>query len=230
MKKLVVPLLITLALSAVAQDIPKGSTDGQGPGGNGQFERGGMRRRGVGGTITELRSDGLTLKTMNGDTANVKFTSTTQFAASGKTIKSSDLKAGDFVMVAGDRAEDGTWTANFVVNRTEEMKKWKENLGKTFIAGEVKAINDTKLTIQRPDDQTQTIEVDENTSFRRGREESITLADIKVGDRVMGPGELKNGVFVPSTLRVGGGGPGMFVGGPPPPGQAQSPKPLQPPQ
>ncbi|HXZ82047.1 MAG TPA: DUF5666 domain-containing protein [Terriglobales bacterium] len=229
MKKLAVPLLILLSLPAVAQDAPRGAPSGQTPGANGQFERGGMRRRGVGGTITELRSDGLTLKTMSGDTVNVKFSSTTQFAMSGKTIKPSDLKAGDFVMVAGERAEDGTWTANFVVNRTEEMKKWKENLGKTFIAGEVKAINETKLTIQRPDDQTQTIEVDESTSFRRGRDESITLADIKVGDRVTGPGELKNGVFVPSTLRVGGaGGPGSFMGGPPPAGQAQSPKPLPP--
>ena len=229
MRSLAVPLLITLALSAVAQDAPKTLPGPPIAGANGQFERGGMRRRGVGGTITELRSDGLTLKTMSGDTVNVKLSSTTQFMSGGKPVKASDLKAGDFVMVAGERAEDGTWSANYVVNRTEDMKQWRENLGKKFIAGEVKAINDTKLTIQRPDEQTQTIEEDENTSFRRGRDESITLADIKVGDRVSGPGELKNGVFVASTLRVGGG-PGMFVGGPPAAVQGQSPKPPQAPQ
>ncbi len=33
--------------------------------------------------------------------------------------------------------------------------------------------------------------------------ESITLADIKVGDNVAGKGELKNGVFMPSQLGVG---------------------------
>jgi hypothetical protein len=69
----------------------------------------------------------------------------------------------------------------------------------------VKEIADTKLTILRPDGQTQVIELDESTSLRR-REESITLADIKVGDRVFGNGELKNSVFVPKELRVMGAG------------------------
>ena len=32
--------------------------------------------------------------------------------------------------------------------------------------------------------------------------ESVTLADVKVGDRVVGPGVLKNGVFVPTELGV----------------------------
>jgi hypothetical protein len=32
--------------------------------------------------------------------------------------------------------------------------------------------------------------------------ESITLADIKVGDRVAGPGELKNGRFVAKEVTV----------------------------
>jgi hypothetical protein len=78
----------------------------------------------------------------------------------------------------------------------------RDDLGKKFIAGEVKAINETKLTIARPDGQTQEIEVDENTSFKRGNE-SITLPDIKVGDFVRGAGELKNNVFVPTELAVG---------------------------
>ena len=32
--------------------------------------------------------------------------------------------------------------------------------------------------------------------------ESITLADVKVGDNVAGQGSLKNGIFVPTELRV----------------------------
>ena len=77
-----------------------------------------------------------------------------------------------------------------------------EDMGKKFIAGEVKAINETKLTVARPDGQTQDIEVDENTSFKKGGE-SITLADIKVGDFVAGPGELKDNIFVAKELRAG---------------------------
>jgi uncharacterized protein DUF5666 len=92
-----------------------------------------------------------------------------------------------------------------------------EDLGKKFIVGEVKAINETKLTIARPDGQSQEIEVDENTSFRRGRE-SITLPDIKVGDFVRGRGEIKNTIFVPKELSVGGGQMRMMIGGPGGPG------------
>jgi hypothetical protein len=77
-----------------------------------------------------------------------------------------------------------------------------EDLGKKFIAGEVKAINETRLTIARPDGQTQEIEVDENTSFKKGGE-SITLPDIKVGDFVRGRGELKDNMFEPKELIVG---------------------------
>jgi hypothetical protein len=88
-----------------------------------------------------------------------------------------------------------------------------------------------KLTVLRPDNVSQVIEVDETTSFRKGGRrgagalvmeggapvaigpgggtgagqnagESITLADMKVGDVVAGQGAIKHGVFVPTTLTV----------------------------
>src|SRR5438132_154868 len=79
------------------------------------------------------------------------------------------------------------------------------------VAGKVKAINETKLTIARPDNQSQDIEVDENTSFKKGSE-SVTLADIKVGDFVFGPGEVKDGTFVSKQLNIGR--PRTMIGGP----------------
>ena len=94
-------------------------------------------------------------------------------------------------------------------------------MGKKFIVGEVKAINETKLTIARPDGQTQEIEVDENTSFKKGSE-SITLPDIKVGDFVRGRGELKDSTFVPKELIVGRQQMRIMMGGPG--GQAQEQK------
>jgi hypothetical protein len=78
----------------------------------------------------------------------------------------------------------------------------REDLGKKFIAGQVKSISGTKLTILRPDKQTQEIAVDENTSFKKGNE-SITLLDIKAEDFVFGPGTVQNGTFVPKQLNVG---------------------------
>jgi len=114
------------------------------------------------------------------------------------------------------------------VKRMEEAQKQQlANLGKTMIAGRVTAIDmdNATMTVERPDGVSQTIGFDENTSFRRGRGafvatgsggagsganantetptgESITLADIKVGDRVAGPGEVKNSRFMAKELTV----------------------------
>ena len=78
-----------------------------------------------------------------------------------------------------------------------------EDNGKTYILGEVAKIDGTKLTIRKPDNSEQVIEVDDDTSFRNERRESVTLADIKIGDFVRGQGALKNGVFVPHELHAG---------------------------
>ena len=101
-------------------------------------------------------------------------------------------------------------------------------------------MDNATMTVERPDHVTQTIGFDETTSFRRGGRgmgrmgavaagggavrlvaaateapeaggESITLADIKVGETVRGTGSVKGGRFVPTQLVVmergqGGGG------------------------
>ena len=114
----------------------------------------------------------------------------------------------------------------------EQVKKAREGLGKIYIVGKVTSIDDVKITLLRPDGVSQVIEVDEGTSFKRGGRgsagmggfggmggageiasprtgaatesggESITLADVKVGDNVGGPGTAKHDVFVPTELRV----------------------------
>jgi len=185
---------------------------------NGQRMRGqGMRghgTRGVMGEITAVNADGFTIKTAQGNSATVKVSSETKFLRDRDPIKMSDLKVGNTIGVSGtpDPNDPTTWNANFVVDRTAQAKEFKENMGKTMIVGEVKSIDGTNLTILRPDGVTQTISVDENTSFHKARE-SVTLADIKAGDHVMGRGSVKNGVFVPTELHVGGPGMGMGMGG-----------------
>ena len=74
-------------------------------------------------------------------------------------------------------------------------------LGKDYVAGEVKAIDAPKLTILRTDGVTQTLELNEDTSLHRGRQ-SITMADIQVGDHVISRGEVQKDVFVPKGVMV----------------------------
>jgi hypothetical protein len=236
-------LALCLSVLAFGQDAPP-----QGPGtrtggrGQGQFRD--LTR--VIGTIVSISGDQLVVKPESGENVTVKLDSDVRIRKDRAEAKLSDFKAGDHVMVAGTQGDNKVLNAKLVAGgqmgqgggmsrggmmgspiSPEEMVKM--GLGTKFIAGEVKAINGTTLTIARPDGQTQTIEVDETTSFRDGKGESGTLADIKAGDRVMGRGEMKNGVFVPQTLRFGTPqGPGMRQGpGGPPTGQPDGPPPQQ---
>ena len=187
----------------------------------------GMREgHGVAGTINEITKDGLTLTTRQGKTVTVKITGETRFMKERQPAKLAEFKPGDFVIIIGEPAGEDTWTARVVGSGAQmDMQAIREGMGKQFIAGEVKAVDGTKLTIVRPDGETQTIEVDENTSFRKGRE-SITLPDIKVGDHVFGRGQLDSaGVFVPRVLNLGE--IRMMMGGG---GERQPAPPQQPPR
>jgi hypothetical protein len=146
---------------------------------------------------------------------------------SRSTAKVADLKVGDMLMAIGNLDGPGgtMHAAGVFATDAEQAKALRENLGKTYITGKVTAIDMTNatLTIERPDHVSQTIGLDETTSFRRGERlgnpvasgagangqaadsastESITLADIKIGDNVHGTGALKAGVFVPAQLTI----------------------------
>lgn len=202
----------------------------------------------VAGKVTSVGKSSLVVTPLSGgDPVTVNIGDDTRIMKERQPARLGDIKANDIVFVRG-QINGGAMTAVMVGVVNPEMAQRmqqggfapgrgnsggglgagagsfnREELGKKFIAGEVKAINETRLTITRPDGQEQEIEVDEDTSFRRGTE-SITLPDIKVGDFVRGAGELKNNVFVPKELIVGrpprmrGGEPGK----PPPP--AATPK------
>jgi hypothetical protein len=207
--------------SLFAQDAQPPSTGaGQAPNGAQGRRRGGdgqgMRelfQNATNGTVQTVTPDGLTLKKMDGTTVTVKTTKDTMYRRERQEAKLSDFKVGDNVIVAGDPAGENTVTARFVAMRPNGPNSINpEDLGKKFIVGEITKIDETKLTVKRPDGVEQVIEVDDDTSFKNSKRESITLADVKVGDHVMGRGALKSGTFVPSEMMVGmpqGGGFGM---------------------
>jgi hypothetical protein len=176
------------------------------------------RRPGLAGTITAIDANALTIKTQNGETAQVTLNDKTQYRKDREPAKLGDFKVGDMVFVRGEKTGDNAWQAEMVGIRGGggPQDNSHEKPVKRFTAGEVKSINGTQLTIQRPDGTMQTIAVDENTSFRKAGE-SVTLADLKPGDHVFGRGEVKNGVFVPTVLNLGDPSPGMrSPNGPPP--------------
>lgn len=166
--------------------------------------------------------------------------------SSPQPMKAQDIKPGDAIAAMGEMdAPKKTVHALFVgVMDAEQVKRLREGLGKEYIVGKIAAMDELKLTILRSDNVSQVIEVDETTSFRKaGRRaamrpdgtgnpsqgggavgagtpggESITLADLKVGDLIAGQGSMKHGVFVPTSLTVmppGATGTRMRRQGPP---------------
>jgi Domain of unknown function (DUF5666) len=227
--------LLALAGATVSFSLPAIAQDGPPPGAQGDIQGGEMRMgRGVRGTVTAVSGKLVTLKTDEGDTYKVTTGDNTRLMKNREAAAITDIHVGDMLMVAGEvDAQSKTVGAAFVaIVDAAQVAKMREDLGKTWIAGKITAIEDTKITVQRMDGVTQTIAVDENTSFRK-RRDSITMADIKVGDPMNARGALKDGVFVASQLGIGMGSMGMGPGGPGGrPGRhaddGQSPSPQQP--
>src|SRR6266446_5762008 len=74
-------------------------------------------------------------------------------------------------------------------------------LGKDYVAGEVKTVDAPKISVLRSDNVTQTIELNEDTSLRKGRD-AITMAEIQVGDHLVARGATQDNVFVPKFVMV----------------------------
>jgi hypothetical protein len=178
----------------------------------------------VRGTVTAVAADHLTVKTEEGEVYQVAVSANTRMMKNRQPVKIADIKAGDGLGAMGVMdAPTKTVHAVFVAVIDEaQLKKAREDLGKTYITGKVTAIDmdNARVTVKRPDGVSQTIQADEGTSFKRGGRraqaamdgapaagtvtggESITLLDVKVGDMVGGQGAVKNGMFVPTELRV----------------------------
>lgn len=232
---------VVIALPAIALGQALSQEEQDGPRQGGVAFAGGQMVR---GTVTATAADHLTIKTEAGEVYQVALSANTRLTKERQPLKVADIKPGDAVGAMGVLdAPTKTVHAVFVgVIDAEQMKKARENMGKTYITGKVTAIDmdALKVTVMRPDGVSQVIGVDEQTSFKRGGRgmaamasgagvvemgggagggrgngagsgsgnaagrggESITFADVKVGDSIAGQGALKNGVFVPTELGV----------------------------
>ena len=168
--------------------------------------------RGLIGKITAVRKDSIQISRPDGTTVTVKITDQTQFRKDRQDAKLSDLKADDWVFVRGEENADHSLTASLVGTRTGAGPGGGAGspggsggpmgtMGKDFVAGEVKEVNAPKITVLRADNVTQTIELNEETSLRKGQE-SITLADLQVGDHIFARGAVQDDVFVPKMVMV----------------------------
>ncbi len=206
---------------------------------------GGRRGSGIRGTVVSVSGSNVVIKNEQGVTWIVITTENTRVMRNREPLAVNAIQPGDEVMGMGiPDADKHEVHAMMVMDiPAAEVAKAKANMGKTYIAGRITAIDETKLTIDRTDHVSQVIQLDETTSLhkggrldpaamqaagldggmmgmgggrmggaRRGGEgnapapntegEAITLADVKVGDSVIGLGSVKDGIFVPTDLHV----------------------------
>jgi Domain of unknown function (DUF5666) len=218
-------LLLATAASAQTPDaMPPGQDQGA-PTGEGRSPgRGGtMGGRGTIGKITVMTNGSIEVTKPDGTKVLVKLSANTEFRKDRQPAALTDFKVGDFVMVRGPENSDHSVNAEMIGGRSAIAGGGSGGgrfgsgrgpggeagpggppmgeLGKDYVSGEVKSIDPPKLTVLRSDNVTQTLELNEDTSLRKGRE-SITMADIHPGDHVMIRGASQNNVFEPKNAMV----------------------------
>jgi Domain of unknown function (DUF5666) len=200
---------LLVATAVCAQDAPAQKPDSAPPPQGQMRVRGGQNgERPLFGKITAINDRAIELTGPDGKVLTVKVTSETEFRKDRQPAKAADFKVGDMVMVRGDENPDHTVTAKMIGARTGGpggagggMFFGGGTLGKDYVAGEVKSIDPPRMTVLRTDNVTQTLELNEQTTLRRGRD-SITMADIQVGDHVVAHGAVENNLFVPKGLML----------------------------
>ena len=220
-------LFLILATAAIAQTpdaMPPNQDQGASTGEVRDSGRGGtMGGRGAIGKITAMTNSSIEVSKPDGTKVLVKLSANSEFRKDRQPAALTDFKVGDFVMVRGPENSDHSVNAEMIGGRSANAGGGNGGgrfgsgrgpgggagpggplmgeLGKDYVAGEVKSIDPPKLTVLRSDDVTQTLELNEDTSLRKGRE-NITMGDIHPGDHVMIRGASQNNAFVPKNAVV----------------------------
>jgi hypothetical protein len=197
-----------LALGAAMAASPAGHAlqdSGMGPpdGGDGMGQVFG-KGNGIRGTVTAAAASSFTIRTDEGDTYKVFYSPNTRLMKDRQPIEAADIHVGDMLM-AGGLVDAKAKTVGAVLLYdidAEEVRKARAGFGKTWVMGKVTAVRELKITIERAGDkQAQVVAVDENTSFRKRRED-VTLADVKVGDVISADGAIHADAFLAANLRI----------------------------
>ena len=181
-----------------------------------EASRRGGRGPGVFGKISALQADSIEVTAPDGTKASIKLTRSTEFRKDRQPAKMSDFKVGDTVVVRTNQDSGSAAGATALMVAAVPPGGFigrggggggggqgmlQGTMGKDYVVGEVKSVDPPKLVVLRTDNVTQTLELNEDTSLRRGRD-SITMADIQPGDHMFVLGAVANGAFVPKNVMV----------------------------
>jgi hypothetical protein len=193
-------LVAVLAVSAGRQARAQDADDQ----GWAQFSRENTLRGTVVSAAPTGKNDGsFAVKTDSGQPWKVLYGVNTRLMKGRDAIRANEIQTGDMIFAAGnvDAKKKTVGAAILIDIPSEEVRKAREGLGKTWTAGKIMAITGTRIQVQRLDGVEQKIAVDENTSFRE-KHDSVTLADLRPGEGFRAEGHVMNGIFTATTLTV----------------------------
>jgi hypothetical protein len=159
---------------------------------------------GLRGVVILSEPGNFLVRTDEGESYKVFWSPNTRLMKDRQPIEAKAIRVGDMLVAAGqvDRKAKTVGAVFLYDIDAGQVRKAREGFGKTWMAGKVIAIHDLRITIARADDQkAEVVAVDENTSFRK-RMESVTLADVKVGDFISAQGVVRGNAFLASVLRL----------------------------
>lgn len=186
------------------------------------------------GTVTSVGVDRLTIKTPDGKEQAVLVNDQTRYREGRKDIQLEGLKPGDRVFVGGSENSNHQLTAMMVRRVTgEEMQRFGSGGDRAF--GEIVAIEKGQIKLRNRFQGERVVKIDDQTTFMKEGKPS-TLAELKVGDRMMAVGKDSGDGFKATQVMSGPMGQGGWrerrggPGGPPgdaPGSQPEGPAPQQ---
>ena len=153
----------------------------------------------IGGEVTAVSGNTVTIKRRNGETQAVTVTSSTKYKVGNADGDKSDVKVGAKVQVAGD-ASGTSFTALTVLVQP------------TLVAGEVTAKTSSTITLKRRDGTSITVHVSADTKYGVKGNAAAGLGDIAVGDTVWAAGQLRSDGSLDGTTVAKGFGFGRGKG------------------
>jgi len=178
-----VAMVLTIGLAFAAPEA-RGGDDGRG-----DRDRG---HRGLGGEVTTIGENSITLVNRRDEEVVVTVTDETEifFSETNSAGSLNDLELGDKVRVKGQRNEDGTVTAEKigVAPRGDQ------------VGGKVTAVDGNVITVENRDGFTISIVTSDETQFRLGKDETGSLADVAVDKFVKAFGETQDDSSLSANL------------------------------
>ncbi len=148
-----------------------------------------MDHHAVFGSVTALGTGTVTIKKMDGKTQTIDLTAKTVYFQGGAKVTSSALVVGSKILVKGTLDSKGTLTATIV------------RIVPSVVVGTVTALTSDTIMVKTLFGKSVTIDVTSDTKFLIDDSSSATLANLKVGERIVAFGTMgSKGVLTASFV------------------------------